>query len=218
MKVWNVTAHISKAVLCFGCVNAYGANLVANPNFDVDVVGWTVDPTSNGGAFTLDSGDGSPVPPSGFLQHGGRPVTLVQTDCIVVSGVQNIDMHADIKPSSKDPMENPFIVASTFSDSTCSIRMPSEISTDACIALPAPGWKRCSTVNHPLAAGTQGVVVSMGVSRIDANFDDLGFGPTGIVPVTLQSFNIDGHCEFGLFRYQRYSPQWCEFLRAGSPA
>lgn len=191
MKLWNLTAKVAGALVCLGSVVASAANLVANPNFDVDVEGWTVDPTSNGGAFTLDSGDGSPVPPSGFLQHGGRPTTLVRTACIVVSDLQNVDMHADIKPSFQDPMENPNIVAYTFSDSACSIPMPAVISTDACISLSSPGWERCSTVNHPLAAGTQSVVVSISVSRIDANFDNIGFGPTGTVPVTLQSFNID---------------------------
>ncbi|MEO7325283.1 MAG: hypothetical protein ABIW82_10695 [Dokdonella sp.] len=191
MKLKNLTVQITSGVLCLGPVMASAANLVANPNFDADVAGWTLDSTANGGSFTLDSGDGSPVPPSGFLQSGGTPNTIVRTDCIVVSGLQNIDMHADIKPSFQDPMRNPEIMAHTFSDSTCSSAMPTYIFTDACIVLSAPGWERCSTVNHPLPPGTQSVVVSISVSIINANFDNIGFGPTGTVPVTLQSFNID---------------------------
>ncbi|MEO7935995.1 MAG: hypothetical protein ABIR27_07030 [Dokdonella sp.] len=191
MKLWKLTAPILSALLCLASAMTSAANLVANPNFDTDVAGWTLDPGANGGAFALDSADGSPAAPSAFLQRGGSPVTGVKTGCIAVSSLQNIDMHADIKPSFQGFPARAQIIAYTFSDTSCSISMPTVIVTDACVALPAPGWVRCSTVNHSLAAGTQGVVLDISVSLTDANFDNIGFGPTGTVPVTLQSFNID---------------------------
>jgi len=170
-------------------IDAVAQNLVPNPNFDSGLDGWTNMQADTGAIWTLDSTDGSPTAPSGHLQAGGRPSSLVNSACIAIDTTHNIDLNVDIK--SSDAMYPGHVAVYTYGDPACSIAGDAFVAS-SCAALPADGWQRCSQINYALPAGTQGVIISLSVYYLtSANFDDVRFGPTGTVPVTLQSFDID---------------------------
>lgn len=194
MKSRTRSVFLSAAALfALNSLGAMAQNIVPNPDFDVDLSGWTIDPSAQGASLALDSAAGSPGPPSMLLQGGSTPISSAYSNCLPISA-QTVDLQADIKnPPGLPEFYGAVVVLYAYSDVTCTTSLDATF-TNTCFALPINGWLRCSRLNYPLLSGTQAVIVSPRVMHFggdQANFDNIRLGPTGTVPVTLQSFNID---------------------------
>jgi hypothetical protein len=188
--------HFQRGVfvaLASACTGVFAQNVVPNPQFD------SADSLDNwpilyglGATLTLDASDGSPETPSAFLRAGSSQASLAYSTCIPFSPTTAVDLQADIK---SDPGALPdfpgHVSVYAYGDASCSGRADVFAAT-TCFAL-SDGWQRCSNLGLALPQGTSSVNVVLSVLRltVSAKFDNIRLGPTGTVPVTLQSFDID---------------------------
>jgi hypothetical protein len=174
------------AMLCPSFARAQ--NIVPNGQFD-SLEGWTK--LGNGGEFTLDAGDGSPDAPSASLTAGGSFATLIVSSCIPLSGPMTVDLQGDVKSNPTAPDFPAHVGVAFYSNDTCGTEA-GFATAESCFAL-SNGWQRCASLNLAVpdnvrSASVQASVLNFGIS---AKFDNIRLGPTGTVPVTLQSFDVD---------------------------
>jgi hypothetical protein len=167
---------------------ASAQNIAPNGQFDT-LEGWTL--LGNGGQLTLDAGDGSPDAPAGFLVSGGSPVTFIQSSCAPLTGPMTADFQVDIKSNPDRPDFPGYGHAYLYSDDSC-LGSWTDVGAGNCFPL-SNGWQRCARLNFAVPDTVRsfrvgGSVMYFGAS---AKFDNFRLGPSGTVPVTLQSFDIE---------------------------
>jgi len=176
------------AILC--STPATAQTIIPNGQFS-SLDGWSA-PIGQGATFTLDGGEGSPDTPSALLRAGGTPSAYVLSDCIPYTPTGAVDLQGDIKNSAQGLPEFPGLVqVVAYTDEVCG--SPGQyFHTTTCFALSA-GWQRCSNLGFLLPPGTRALRIDLSVYSftVAANFDNIRLGPTGTVPVTLQSFDIE---------------------------
>ena len=155
------------------------ANLVANPDFDADLTGWTNEVPN--AYLSLDNTTGDPVAPSAHLVVSSG-TTDVLSDCMVVDPSQNVDFSINIKSNSSGLIQ---FGLRAYSDAACS-SLPVEAGN---LTGSETIWTRKEMLNFALPAGTQSVRIDM-LGGADMNFDHVQFGPAGTTPVRLQSFDV----------------------------
>lgn len=189
---------LGAAVFAFAAT-ANAQNLIGNPDFATNLSGWTVRPNSTAHAVTHEMSDGSPAPPSmRITQTAGITVpdaASVSSNCMPVSSATSYDALVDTRINTAFL---PTVHAIGYSDSACTTAAGPTFSLSNCSAV-AGGWRRClATGFSPTAAQThmQLTVVanfmpSAQLPLTDLLIDNARFGPSGTVPVTLQSFGVD---------------------------
>lgn len=178
------TTFVAAAGLLWAyAAGAAAANLVTNPDFVINLNGWTA-VSSGTPTFTLDDTTGDPSPPSAHIVTDGAGAH-VYSDCVVIGTSQNVDYSSNVKVNAVGMYE----IVWAYSDPTCS----SVISGYSILAIGATSvWTQFSLPNYALPAGTQSVNIDLNVfGSADVNFDHIQFGPTGTTPVRLQAFDID---------------------------
>jgi hypothetical protein len=175
------------AALLLQCASAQAANLVTNPNFTTDVNGWT-----NAGGLTWDASDGDPAPGSAHITAATSGSS--NSSCIVIAAPQNIDLFANIEVASGAA----FVEAVAFTDTGC---LTGGTSFAFTATSSSSVWQQFSATNVALPSGTNSVLIQLfaslptvpgaaPVAPVDAHFDQIQFGPTGTLPVRLQSFDV----------------------------
>lgn len=193
------TAFLLSVALPFA---ASAQNLVANPNFDTSLANWTSTHGAPTVSITLDTSTGSPSPPSLLFTQLQPPPALevahIFSECIAVSAGQAYDLVYDtvLRPT---PAIASGIDAHTFSDAGCTTQTGALMGNakDNCSALTAP-WIRCQQYNQIVPAGVVAVRLRITGILLAANdpppntfrIDNVRFGPSGTVPVQLQSFEL----------------------------
>lgn len=182
--------------LTIGPGRAQAQNLLANPNFDADISGWTVAGGSVGSA-TWDGTDGSPTAGSLLLDSTGSSQLQVY-QCLPVTAGQSYDLGASVLPGSTAPSnfgDGLSILTVWFTDTACSA-YPGLSSQNL---QPASGgtWARYGVSTQAAPAGTQSVLFLIrvtnvaGLPSLNYRVDRAFYGPAGTVPVELQTFRVD---------------------------
>lgn len=175
--------------------SAFAQNRLSNGSFDTDLSGWSLLPPS-GSQPVWSSKDccGNSASGSAELRAVDLPVIL-GSSCIAVSGGSTYDLVAmvDTQPAGAGIPTQAGLGVLWYSDAACTdaIDPPQTWSVGN-----SPGWRRFGVSTHAPAAALSARIeltaAGAGLSSgIDAYFDQVAFGTTGTVPVTLQSFDID---------------------------
>lgn len=181
------------AIALLGAQALHAQNLVTNPDFDTSIEQWQL---SGIGTISHVADDGAPAPGALRLDRPDEArgnSTLVLSACIPVDKGMHFDLIGNIKLIEGSSAN---ISAIGYSDAGCStvIGTVGPVLTTST----ADGtWQAFSATDFVLPDNVGSIIVrlSAGVgfpeTLIAALFDHVGFGPTGSVPVTLQSFRID---------------------------
>jgi hypothetical protein len=192
------------AWLAGGIGSANAANLIVNPNFNVDTSNWTADAGTN--IFHDASQDANSSAASGALSMfptNGVGTSLSVHQCINVAGGSDFSFGAKVKPNTTGSYG---MTCSVFVSPDC-LGDPTA-SASAIIAGPADpnGWVPLHTESPYLLPGTTQSVscaITMNLAPplpakapqpegLSSSIwvDDVFFAP-GTTPVTLQAFDID---------------------------
>lgn len=176
-------------------------NLVPHGEFDDGLSDWVMSSSNNGGELVLDTSSGHPLAPSMLMHPGGRPYTIADHACIEIDSSQAFDVHAWL---NRDPQSVPqpsvtgvsigiFPYAQPACEQALGAGSGFGFSYDDCPVGGADGWRYCALVGHSFDPQVRSVRIefSVGAQVTSGSVDHLEFGPTGSVPVTLQSFRID---------------------------
>ncbi|MGZ7032065.1 MAG: hypothetical protein ACXVIJ_08840 [Thermoanaerobaculia bacterium] len=181
-----------------GTASRVGAqNLLQNGNFDTDLSGWT-DITFPPPVWTPDDCCANPDSGSVRLRGGGTFMPILASDCVAVTANSGYDVRTMVNMvpfSPGDPYPAGaalYVIWNAAPDCT-----GVEIDRQGILFSADPlGWHLASA--HLVAPdGTNSAFVQLlalngGLSSgINAYFDDVRFGPSGSVPVDLQSFTVD---------------------------
>lgn len=165
---------------------ATAQNLVLNPDFDTDLSHWNPDSIAN---WSVDTSDGFPAAGSAH-GVGNMEGISIRSDCIAISGGQDIDLIADVKDASQFASVSITIV--TFANSTCSAQ-GGQLALGQFSQPLGNGWMQ-GGMTAPLPAGIGSVVLLLQTSGFgaiaDTRWDHIRFGPSGTAPVRLQSFGV----------------------------
>jgi hypothetical protein len=174
-------------LMCVYASGALGANLVANPDFNADVSGWTNAGTA---VFSWDGGDGSPGFGSANFVGNSSQVGIANSSCIVLAAPQNIDLYANIETPNLEAFN---AEALAYTDPGCT-NGESTFGAITSTPLPGPGWQQVSATNVSLPGSTQSIRVRLMATPMDLNLnahvDHVRLGPAGTTPVRLQSFDV----------------------------
>jgi hypothetical protein len=189
------------SLLCVHTIGAVAANLVTNPDFDINLNGWTIGDISGGNGpfatFALNSTDGLPTAPSAEFTTSLNQFSAATSDCMAIDTSQNVDLYANAKIILGNVLSTGASVAVyMFSDMSCGSLVGPQIVNQVHGSLGA--WQQISSPNFPLLAGTHSVRIvlevlggSPGQPGIgDVLFDHIVFQQTATTPVRLQSFEV----------------------------
>jgi hypothetical protein len=185
------TVRLTLACIATVSSAAGAANLVANPDFDSGLAGWS-EVAGSSGTFTLDSSTGSPSSPSIHLvaSTSGSASLAVASACIAIDASRHVDLVFQMSGVSGWG----YASINAYSDADCATT-PTTLGTPVYGA--SADWGAYSLLDQALPAGTHGATVilatSMGNlgSQGDVHFDHVAFGPAGTTPVSLQAFEVD---------------------------
>jgi hypothetical protein len=176
-----------------GASIAQAQNLVQNPDFDTGTEHW--EPASNA-TISWVADDGSPEPGSMRFNVSvarGTSTSVASDDCIAVDPSIHYDLLGAFKLIAGSYVQLFFY---TFGDAACT--EAAEFGDPSISVTTADGaWHDAMVSDFALApdVGSVQVVLAVGVpypeTEAAAMVDHIGFGPTGSVPVTLQSFDVD---------------------------
>lgn len=192
--------------------SAQAQNLVTNPDFDTDIAQWLL--SVGVGSITHDASEGSPSP--GAMRFVGSAPRVGLSDeqqgtslagredgargtsnnsrsaCIPAAGGTRYDLFAQIKIISGAAGSAGVIF---FPETDCS--GSSTFGGVVQSTIVDGTWRTISSVDFEAPSGTQSaqVFLTLGVgfpaTQFLGFFDTVRFGPTGTVPVTLQSFEVE---------------------------
>ena len=186
-------------ILAASAIPAHAANLITNPDFTTDLSGWTVF-TSSGGTVTFDSTSGSPT--TGAIRLTASNGGVAQAKQCITLGPQSIDLIVRrYIVTSVGPITEADTNWIAYSGANCLGNLVGAFATNAVTGFPgffngaAASWDELYSLSQSLPAGTVSVQVSIYISAgasatLDFLFDDIRFGPSGTVPVRLQSFDV----------------------------
>lgn len=171
-------------------------NLVPNPDFDAGIDHWSLLGNPSGATISYVADDGSPAPGALRIdrpdQNRGNSTTAV-SDCIVVDPSIHYDLMVSVKVLTGAVG---YAYLSVFSDAQCGEPIGPAVQVlqwDGADAI----WHELEALDFALPDATASlrIAVSVGVPYPETLsavlFDHVGLGPTGTVPVTLQTFVVD---------------------------
>lgn len=186
-----LTASMAAIASCALPVQAQ--NLVSNPEFDSGIESWELR-AAGVGTIVHVADDGSPEAGSLRLDRADETrgnSTSAWSECIVVDPAVRYDLMGNVKPVLGPATV--FLV--TFGDDLCVDTLGSAefLTWDT----PDAEWHALEASDFALPGNVGGVRVQLMIGATfpetlaGALFDHIGFGPTGSVPVTLQSYSVD---------------------------
>jgi hypothetical protein len=156
-------------------LSAHADNLVSNPDFDQDLLGWSLGSVS--GSISVDHDEGLPDPPSLILLGDVATGGIALSSCITIAAPGNVDMAAYFDGGTGSISAG----AIAYGDAACNIQLGT-IDSDP---TPAIGeWSAVGFTDKPLLNGTQSVRVYVRVDAVDGAisavlFDHVKFAPSG---------------------------------------
>ncbi len=189
----HCTIHVAIAsLLCVCATSAAAANLVTNPDFNAGLSGWTLTQGSNP---TLDDVDGSPSAPSiRLVSVGPNLPSEIRSNCIPAGTSQFFDLFVDVKVHVGGGLAS----VAAYSDANCAnVAGPMGYASQFPVTIDT--WQQASSLPFgPLGLPPGGAYLQVTLSASqtfstpsDVSFDHVRFGPSGTVPVRLQSFTVD---------------------------
>lgn len=183
------------AALAGTAPHVHAANLLANSEFDTDLSGWSV--LTGNAEWSAEDCCGSPASGSASLPIVDAGHSIVASDCVAVDPGAAYDLVLFAETLSIPPgfLDGHGTASVWWFRSGEACLFASEASGN--IEIPAAnGWRSFgSTMTAPDDAVSARVALTAEIAglsvAIDAHFDHVLFGPTGSVPVTLESFVVD---------------------------
>jgi hypothetical protein len=170
-------------------------NLVTNPGFDTDLDGWSL--ILGSAAWSSDDCCDDANSGSASFPLGPYGMGMLNSACIDVTPGASYDLVVLAETLALPP---DFL----FGSGTATVTWYDDVASCPYIFLsepgmtiqPGTGWRSfgATFVAPPTAAAAKVTLMAQtgGLSEgIDVHFDNVRFGPTGSVPVTLQSFEVD---------------------------
>lgn len=176
--------------------NVHAANLLVNPNFDTDANSWQLSESSQGSSF-FDAATGDPAP--GSVEFNGVACCTVQvSQCVAVTAGQAYDYGAELiqGPIAPAPQSGDGIGLDLhwYNDNACATQ---STLIDTLTPDVSGTWTRYGHGNVVMPVGAQSVMFRIrqynfaALPSLTSHADSAFFGPSGTVPVQLQSFNVD---------------------------
>ncbi len=179
-------------VLGMGRLDA--ANILTNSFFNTDLAGWTTYP----GAYTVahDPTMGANAPGSIRFTTTATAVNSGVAQCVAVSPSTSYDVLAHFRVETGSALPNVRIQVQWFQDAACGSYVPGypPITNTPTIAFDT--WQSTSIAGLASPSNALGAMVTIVVHTPSGGvaqlwYDDVQFGPTGSLPVTLQSFAVE---------------------------
>ncbi len=178
-------------------------NLISNPNFDFDVSAWSIITpgtfTQNG---TLDT-DNNLLSGSGEIANlSPAPFgSSAAFQCLegIIAG-SNYDFGAMIRFDSNNSQTasgRANIVLNFYDSPSCSGTYISGFTTANYLSENTNSWTQNEILNSTAPAGSVSVVLRLFTVKTEdtgimtVNFDNVVFGPSGVLPVELMNFTVD---------------------------
>lgn len=181
------------AIFLLGASIAQAQNLVPNPDFDTGIDHWETLPN---GEISWIADDGSPEPGAMRLNlataRGNS--TQARSDCLAVDPSVHHDLAAALQLIAGVSVHIYFVV---YDNPTCADPPLGGGDPNAQVTTADGLWHDVMIADFALLpeAESARIVIGTGATYPDTNgvalIDHVGFGPTGSVPVTLQSFGVD---------------------------
>ena len=192
---WCRTAAAVAAVAALWPGWAWSQNLLANPDFDSSLTGWTPSVVSVGGSVHSGA-SGSPAPGSANLwaQYVTAFSGAALGQCVAIAAPGQVDLFARFLQTSGFGDRR---VEATFHPGAGCTGAGVTVVQDSYGFLP-DGWTEIGRLAYTLPAGTQSAWISISVGAegppdgvVQVRFDHVRFGPAGTTPVALESFAIE---------------------------
>lgn len=186
---------VVSAAFAFGATSLPAQNLVTNPGFDSDLDGWSM--IHGSASWSADDCCGDANSGSASLPVVVGAMAMLNSACIGVTPGASYDLVvlAETLALPPDFLSGSGTATVTWYDdmASCPYILVNE---PGATFQPYTGWRSFgATFVAPATAAAVKVTLMAqagGLSQgIDVHFDNVRFGPTGSVPVTLQSFEVD---------------------------
>lgn len=195
-------SRISVGVVCAAFVFAmrvHASDIVVNGSFDADLSSWVPNGAS-GGSVTYDGADGAPTAGSAHLFEPDPTATAVLTQCIAFAPTGPVDLFGSTRTLSASGSAFTVLDATLYGTANCTGTSLSVLNAAVIGTEPGTGgttWTRWGFQNATPAAGTLGVLIGVHAAAVqvgdslDILWDHVQFGPSGTLPVELQSFVVE---------------------------
>ncbi|GAA0713947.1 hypothetical protein [Dokdonella soli] len=191
-RIWLVALALAMST---GAAGVGAANLLVNPDFNTDLGGWGTTNASQG-TTTFDGTAGSPAAGS-VLLSGVACCTVQVSQCVPVTAGQSYDFGANLIEGPTAPGQSgdgTGVDLHWYTDAACATAYISQNVLQPAIS---STWARYGQGSVVAPAGAQSVWFRIyqynfkGLANLTSHADHAFFGPSGTVPVELQSFSID---------------------------
>lgn len=184
---------------------AVGQNLVVNGSFDSDVSSWSfTTPGTFTHSNTLDADGGAPASGSGELANTS-PVafgTSFAGQCITTGIVPGnaYDWGARIRfdtGNTQTASGRANVVVSFYDGASCSGNNLGSSTTANMTSSTTDVWQQNEVLAFVAPTGSMSAWLTLFTNKVEdtgtitVNFDNVVFGPAGILPVELESFNVE---------------------------
>jgi hypothetical protein len=147
-------------------LSAHAENLVSNPDFDQDLLGWSLGSVS--GSISINRAEGLPDPPSLDLLGDAATGGIALSSCIALAAPANVDIAVYFEGETGSVS----VGAIAYGDAACNIQLGTVDSDPT----PAIGeWSVATFEGKPLPNGTQSVRVYLRVDPIDGAISHILF-------------------------------------------
>jgi hypothetical protein len=189
---------VSVAILLAVVQAASAANLIANSEFDTDLSGWSMQ--TGVSEWSPEDCCGSPTSGSASLPLIDTASATLVSDCVDVTpgAAYDLVLFAETRPIPPGFLGGHGVasVAWVRNGQSCIEALPASGQPQIDIPAEDDGWRSFGmTVTAPADAIAARVTLFgelAGLSvAVNLHFDHALFGPTGSVPVTLQSFYVE---------------------------
>lgn len=176
-----------------GASRLQAENILTNSFFDTNIAGWTLYP----GTFTVahDPTMGANAPGS-IMFTTAAPVNSGVAQCVAVSPETAYDVLAHFRVAAGTASPNIRIQVQWFQEASCVTPDPGFAPVTTTPPIVPDTWQTTSIAGLASPNNAHGARVSIivYVSSSAATqfwYDDVQLGPTGSLPVTLQSFGVE---------------------------
>jgi len=179
---------------------ATAANLVTNPDFDIDTNGWA--PNSAGISISWDSAmnvAGAPGSGAGLVTNSMPGFNLGVTQCVSsgVIGGNSYDVGTwAFFPSGQAGVGTAGLFVWFFDQAGCTGTQSAPLTVAPYLPPPSDSWTLLTATGVAPAGSVSALIYinlynSGNANSVSAEYDGVRFGPSPTTPVVLQSFEVD---------------------------
>ncbi|HKE49022.1 MAG TPA: hypothetical protein VKB52_13240 [Rhodanobacteraceae bacterium] len=195
MKAWFLRGMASVALMPMAMAHA-GGDRVVNGAFVTDLSGWSANAPSG---VSFDAADGAPLAGSAHLVAPAA-TTVFLSQCVAFTPAGPIDFFGSSLALAASGAPSAVLRYTEYDNATCNGSVLGAFNAAVVGTESGSGgttWTRWGLQNAPLSASTRSVLIgiyaiaSQPGDALDILWDHIQFGPSGTLPVELESFTIE---------------------------